>query len=358
MCSETQSLSLLGWNEHNDTGAEALRAEGLSVARVIAVDREQYVLSDGLDEFRAKLAGKFVYQLESAEQCPCVGDWVGIDGISKDGVGVIKQLLPRNTYLRRRSAGSTVGYQMIASNVDVAVIVQSCQYDFNVKRLERYLVMVKDGGVVPAILLTKTDLVSGAVLENHLSRIRASGIDGQIVAISSVSGAGVDELKSILVSGKTYCFIGSSGVGKSTIINTLIGKQVLETKLVSASGEGRHTTVRRELVRLDNGAMVIDNPGMREFGVLGGSAGLDGGFFDIEAFAAECHFRDCTHTGEPECAVRAAVESGLLVAEHYDNFLSLRRESEFYQLSHAERRQKDRTFGRFVKSAKRELDDD
>jgi ribosome biogenesis GTPase / thiamine phosphate phosphatase len=357
MCSNTRNLVLLGWNNRYDTEATRLHTEGLSVARVIAVDREQYMLSDGLAEFRAKLAGKFVHRLESTEQCPCVGDWVGIDR-KPQGVGVIKRLLPRNTYLRRRSAGSTIGYQMIASNVDVAIIVQSCQYDFNVKRLERYLVMVEDGGVEPAILLTKTDLVTEEVLANQISQIRASGIDGRTVALSNISGAGVDELRSILTSGRTYCFIGSSGVGKSTIINTLIGKHVLDTNLVSATGEGRHTTVRRELVRLDNGAMVIDNPGMREFGVLGASEGLEGSFSDIEAYAAECHFRDCTHTGEPECAVRAAVESGLLNVEHYANFLNLRRESEFYQMSHAERRRKDRAFGRFVRSAKKDLDSD
>ena len=357
MCPDTSNLSLLGWDDrHSETGA--LFAEGLGVARVIAVDRELYVLSDGLHEFRAKLAGKFVHLLESAEQCPCVGDWVCIDGKSTEGVGVIKKLLPRYTYLRRRSAGSAIGYQMIASNVDVAIIVQSSQYDFNVKRLERYLVMVKDGGVAPAILLTKADLVSEEVLANQISQIRARGIEGRIIALSNVSGAGVDELRSILVSGKTYCFIGSSGVGKSTIINTLIGKRVLDTQVVSATGEGRHTTVRRELVRLDNGALVIDNPGMREFGVLGASEGLEGSFCDIEALAAGCHFRDCTHTGEPECAVQAAVESGQLMAEHYDSYLNLRRESEFYQMSNPERRRKDRAFGRFLKSAKKDLDDD
>jgi ribosome biogenesis GTPase / thiamine phosphate phosphatase len=353
-----RNLELLGWDHRYAAEAGKLGAEGLAFARVIAVDREQYELSDGHAEFRAKLAGKFVYRLASTEQCPCVGDWVGIDQTSHDGIRVIKKLIPRTSYLRRKSAGSAVGYQMIAANIDVAIIVQSCHYDFNVKRLERYLVMVGDGGTQPAILLTKTDLVSDDVLSNQIGQIRASGVEASIVALSSVSGAGVDELRNFLACGKTYCFIGSSGVGKSTIINTLAGNQTLVTKSVSATGEGRHMTVRRELIRLDSGAMVIDNPGMREFGVLGASAGLEGGFFDIEALGAGCRYKDCTHTSEPGCAVRAAVENGVVNAEHYDNFLKLRRESEFCQMSYAERRKKDQAFGRLIKSAKRNLDDD
>jgi ribosome biogenesis GTPase / thiamine phosphate phosphatase len=354
----TENLSLLGWDNRYAAEAMLSCAEGLKIARVIAVDRDQYLLSDGLDEFRAKLAGRFAFMLESAELCPCVGDWVCIERAAQDGMGVIKRLISRNTYLRRRSAGSNSGYQMIASNVDVAIVVQSCHYDFNVRRLERYLVMVRDGGVLPMILLTKTDLVTAEALADLTGEIRTAGIDAPVVALSNVTRGGVDDLRSILATGKTYCLIGSSGVGKTTLINTLVGEKRLDTKLVSATGEGRHMTVRRELIRLASGAMVIDNPGMREFGVLGASEGLEGSFSDVAAIAAGCHFRDCTHTSEPTCAVRAAVESGVVNAEHYDSFLKLRRESEFGQLSHAERRKKDRMFGRFIKSAKKELDDD
>src|SRR5512140_3047463 len=158
MCADVPDLALLGWDRSHDAELAELGAEGLSVARVITVDRDQFAVSDGREEFRAKLAGRFVYLLDSAEQHPCVGDWVGIARVSPDGIGVIRKLVARRTSLRRKAVGGASGYQMIAANVDVAIIVQSCHYDFNVRRMERYLVMVRDGHVLPEILLTKTDL--------------------------------------------------------------------------------------------------------------------------------------------------------------------------------------------------------
>jgi len=245
---------------------------------------------------------------------------------------------------------------MIAANIDFVIIVQSCHYDFNLKRLERYLVMVRDGGATPYVLLTKTDLVGHEVLAAQLAQIKSAGMTAPVLTLSNVTREGADELKGVLSPGKTYCFVGSSGVGKSTIINGLVGRNVLETNAVSGSGEGRHTTVRRELIVLENGAMVIDNPGMREFGVLGAEGGIDASYSDIIALSSQCHFRDCTHTNEPGCAVLRALESGRVEAEHYENFLKLRSESAYYQMSSAEKRKKDKDFGRFIKSAKKDLE--
>jgi ribosome biogenesis GTPase / thiamine phosphate phosphatase len=163
---------------------------------------------------------------------------------------------------------------MIAANVDYVIIVQSCHYDFNLKRLERYLVMVRDGGADPCVLLTKTDLVEPDVLASQLAQIRAAGVTAPVLTLSNVTRDGIDELKRTLLPSKTYCFVGSSGVGKSTIINHLLGRERLQTKGVSGTGEGRHTTVRRELIILEGGALVIDNPGMREFGILGAESGI------------------------------------------------------------------------------------
>jgi ribosome biogenesis GTPase len=274
-----------------------------------------------------------------------------------DDLGSVHMLLERRTALRRRSAGDSVEYQMIAANVDHGIIVQSCQYDFNLKRLERYLVMVRDGGADPCVLLTKTDLVEPGVLASQLAGIRAAGVAAPVLTLSNVTQQGLDDLKGMLRPSKTYCFIGSSGVGKSTIINQLIGRERLQTKGVSGTGEGRHTTVRRELIVLESGALVIDNPGMREFGILGADSGIGGSFSDIIGFASGCRYGDCRHTSEPGCAVLKAVDSGVLSQEHYDNYIKLREESEFYQMSYVEKRKKDRDFGRYIKSAKKDLED-
>ena len=170
------------------------------------------------------------------------------------------------------------------------------------------------------------------------------------MTLSNVTQDGVDELKSVLLPGKTYCFVGSSGVGKSTLINGLMGQDALETKSVSGTGEGRHTTTRRELITLEDGAMVIDNPGMREFGIIGSEDGIDASFSDIIALTLQCRFQNCTHTNEPNCAIQKALKKGEIDPEHYENFTKLKKESEFNQMSYTEKRKKDKDFGKFIKN--------
>jgi len=225
----------------------------------------------------------------------------------------------------------------------------------NIRRQETPFCNGQDGGAEPYILLTKTDLVEPDVLDAQLEQIRSAGITAPVMTLSNVTQEGLSELRMLLLPGKTYCFVGSSGVGKSTLINHLIGSEMLETKTFSGTGEGRHTTVRRELVPLEGGALLIDSPGMREFGILGAEAGIGDSFSDIMTLASQCRFRDCTHTSEPHCAVLEAVESGEISREHYENYIKLREESEFYQMSYAEKRKKDRDFGKYIKSAKKSL---
>lgn len=348
-------LEVLGWDDWFAERAITNCHSTGSFARVAAVDRELLLLVNESGVFRAKLSGKYMYESVSSSELPCVGDWVCVEKAPADQFGLVHCVVGRKTSLRRKAAGESVDYQMIAANVDFVFIVQSCHYDFNLKRLERYLVMAMDGGAVPRILLTKTDLVEPEVLAAQLAQIKSAGIDVPVLTLSNVTSEGIDELRRVLMPRNTYCFVGSSGVGKSTIINGLVGRTVLETKGVSGTGEGRHTTVRRELIVLENGAMVIDNPGMREFGVLGAGGGIDASYSDVVALSSQCHFRDCTHTNEPGCAVLKAIESGIIDADHYDNFLKLRSESEHYQASYAERRKKDKEFGRYIKSAKKDL---
>ncbi len=348
-------LKELGWNDWFGQRAEC--KPSATVARVAAVDREQLLLVDQTSPFRAKLAGSYLHRHHLSHELPCVGDWVCVEKQPNDDFGVVHSMIERRTSLRRKSAGNAIEYQMIAANVDYVAIVQSCHIDFNLKRLERYLVMVMDGGAEPYILLTKTDLVDPAVPAAQLAEIRSAGITAPVLTVSNVTREGVGDLKLMLAPGKTYCFVGSSGVGKSTLINQLIGRDILETKAVSETGEGRHTTVRRELIRLEGGALVIDNPGMREFGIVGAEDGIESGYSDITALASICRYRNCSHSSEPGCAVLEAVHAGGISREHFENFLKLREESEFHQMSYAEKRGKNREFGRYIKSAKKRLKD-
>ncbi|REK51989.1 MAG: ribosome small subunit-dependent GTPase A [Bacteroidetes bacterium] len=348
-------LTELGWSDWFAQRADCKAPDG--VARVAAVDRDQLLLVDQGGTFRGRLAGRYLHHHHSSQELPCVGDWICVEKQSGDQFGVVHALLERRTFLRRKSAGNVTEYQMIAANVDYVLIVQSCHFDFNPRRLERYLVMVMEGGAEPYILLTKTDLVDPAVLATQLAEIVSMGIAVQVVPLSNLTGEGLEDVKRLLLPGKTYCFVGSSGVGKSTLINQLIGREKMETKSVSGTGEGRHTTVRRELIRLDGGALVIDNPGMREFGILGAESGIENSYGDIAALASRCRYHDCRHRGEPGCAVLAAVQAGEISQESLDSFFKLKEEAEFNDLSYAEKRKKDRAFGRYIKSAKKDLRD-
>jgi ribosome biogenesis GTPase / thiamine phosphate phosphatase len=349
-------LSTFGFDQwFQDKRSVALRSD-CNVARVTAVHRDSYLVRNENSEVFAELAGSFIFSAESSVDLPSVGDWALVQYHNADTFAIIHGLLPRKSFLRRKTPGKKIDYQMIAVNIDFALIVQACDFDFNLRRLERYLVMVNDGHIEPIVLLTKSDLVSPEKLEQKTAEVRKANINCKVLSLSNVTGFGVEQVRQLLEQGRTYCLVGSSGVGKTTLLNHIIGRDLFVTNTVRArDGKGRHTTAQRQLIVLDNGAMLIDTPGMRELGNIGVSSGLEESFADIWCLSKNCRFSNCTHTQEIGCALLNAIENGTLHADRYQSYLKLMKESEYNELSYIEKRKKDKKFGQFIKTAMKHL---
>jgi ribosome biogenesis GTPase / thiamine phosphate phosphatase len=345
------TLSDLGFDDWLQQRRDECGKPELTPSRITRVDRDRYLVRGEGGEVPAEATGRLLFSADSGEDLPCTGDWALVQYHNDGALAIIHDLLPRRTFLRRKAAGNTVDYQMIAANIDAAFIMQSCDDNFNLRRMERYVVMANDGHVEPVILLSKTDLLSPQELQQRIAEVRRTGIGSTLLAFSSTSGQGLDVLQQTLGKGKTYCLLGSSGVGKTTLLNHLLGREEFETQPVRTSdSRGRHTTSSRQLVMLDNGAFLIDTPGMRELGLVAAQAGLAESFFDISELSGECRFKDCTHTSEVGCAILEAVENGELDKDRYQSYLKLLKESQFHQMSYVERRRKDKQFGRMVKN--------
>lgn len=354
------TLEDLGYNDFFETNRKKLEFGDFAVARVTSETKGAYRVKNIDGEYLAKITGKIRFNARSREDYPAVGDWVAIEE-SGDGQAALRGVLPRKTVMKRKTGdkdrqGEKNDTQMIAANIDTAFIVQSVGRDFNLNRFERYFAIARDGGIEPAVILNKVDLLAKDELDLKLAEIRTRLGDVLIFATSTKTEEGLDELKKNIAKGKTYCFLGSSGVGKSSLINILLGNEIIKTGDISEYADrGRHVTTRREMYFLDGGGIVIDNPGVREVGLIDTLSGVGDVFHEIAAFAKECKFEDCTHTHEPGCAVLAATKSGALDAEKYANYISLAKEARHNEASSFEKRNNARQFGRFINKAKKDL---
>lgn len=328
-------------------------ADGLAVARVIVEHKGAYRVKNAEGEYLARITGKQMFAASSREDYPAVGDWAEITDLGEEQA-VIHRVLPRKTVLKRKSSGKNE-IQIIAANIDAAFAIQSVDRDYNLNRFERYLAIAQDGGIRPAIVLNKVDLILQDELETRIRQIRNRFGMIDLLATSTRTHEGLETLKAYIAKGKTYCFLGSSGVGKSSLINQLLGQEVIETSQISSPGRGRHTTTRREMYFLEAGGIVIDNPGMREVGMTEVGDGIQGLFDEITSLAKTCKYTDCTHVHEPGCAVRSAIEAGQLDEDQYRNYLHLKKEAEYYEMTEQQKRRKDGEFGKFVKKAKDQL---
>lgn len=345
-------IDFLGYNE-KDFPVHALPTDDAILGRVIEEHRERYFVMTEQGVFEAGVTGKIMYTSDSKDAFPAVGDWVLLSPLDASQ-GIIHHILPRKTVLRRRAKNKKAGEQVIAANIDTAFVVMAGNEDFSINRLERYLTIIYDGGVKPVIILNKTDLFSEEEIQILINEIKERHPDADLLWTSALTERGLQYISEHLQAGKTYGFVGSSGVGKSSLINRLTGGERQKVNLISdATDKGRHTTTYRELIELKNGAFLIDTPGMREVGISATDVGLEETFADIYQLAEHCRFRDCTHTGEPGCAVIAACEKGTLPKAKLENFLHLKKESDYYQMDDYEKRVRDRSFAKMVKEVKR-----
>jgi ribosome biogenesis GTPase len=352
----------LGWDAFFESNRKKLELDGFSVARVIAEYKGAYKVKNAEGEYAAKITGKQMFDASRREDYPAVGDWVAIAELP-GGQAVIKAILPRRSIIKRKSgdknkSGEKGDTQIIATNIDAAFIVESVGRDFSLNRLERYLAIISDEGIAPVILINKADLISKGELDLRLEEIKNRLGDIRLIATSTINEEGLDKLKNYIKKGKTYCFLGSSGVGKSSLINALLGEETIRTGAISArSDRGKHVTTNRETYFLKSGGIVIDNPGIREVGLADAGAGVDELFGEMTALAGKCKYADCTHIHEPECEILLALKEGRLDEKKYANYISLKKETEYSGLSDAGKREKNRNFGKFIKRAKKELQD-
>lgn len=303
--------------------------EGHTISRILSQEKGIYHIVAEKGEKLGEISGKLRYNALTISEFPAVGDFVIVDWNEKGGNAVIHHVLPRKSCFTRKAAGDARNEQVVAANIDTIFLCMSLNNDFNLRRLERYLSIAWDSGAVPVIVLTKADLCTD--LEGRLYDVSAVAMGVDVLTTTAEEEKGYEQILTYIDSGKTVAFIGSSGVGKSTMINCLLGENRLDTNGLRNDDKGRHTTTRRELILLPNGGMVIDTPGMRELGMWDAGEGIDRTFSDIDKLSEECRFHDCTHSGEPGCAIQRALDDGVLSMDRWQSYQRLKAENAYAQ---------------------------
>jgi ribosome biogenesis GTPase / thiamine phosphate phosphatase len=321
-------LSGLGWSDRFERAFQRFRELGHFPARVAVEQRGSYKLYCEQGEVSARIRGKLRFQSEGAADFPAVGDWVSVSGSESKGSAQIEAVLPRQSKFSRKVAGANTEEQVVAANVDTVFIVQGLDHDYNLRRLERYLVSAFESNAAPVVILSKADLCED--VDEKIIGAESVAPGTPIHAISSVTGQGLEALDQYVLPGVTVAFLGSSGAGKSTLINRIVGEEIQKTAAVREhDSRGRHTTRHRELIVLKGGGLLIDTPGMRELQLWDAGGSLSDAFSDVESIAAACYFSNCRHQNEPGCAVRKALADGTLDAGRYESFVKLERELEY-----------------------------
>lgn len=342
-------LEELGYTDTLKNYRKSNNLESFMVGRVVSEHKDRYIVKTDSGEYHSELLGSLRFNAESRHDLPAVGDWVAISEYDTDKA-LIHAIYPRHSTIERKAIGKSGQIQIIASNIDFGLIVQAINRDFNINRLERYLTICNTSKIEPIIILSKIDLIDEPTLSSFLDQIKERVKDIVIIGLSNHTGEGLNELSSIIQKAKTYCLLGSSGVGKSTLINSLTGQDIMSTGEISKRiDRGKHVTSHRELIILPKGGIIIDNPGMREVGITDSSDGLEVTFDIIYEYAQKCKFKDCTHIHETNCAVLDAVENGDIHQDAYHNFQKMEKEKQHFESDVIERRRKDKEFGKMIK---------